>query len=263
VRLTLPRRAGIWPFLVLALAIGTAAFLAPRSDLPLSYHNFADQRPWLGIPNFGAVASNALFFLAGLCGLIFLSRKTSPKQFLDGRERWPYVFFFLGLLLTAFGSTYYHLAPDNARLVWDRLPMTIAFMALVAALIGERVNVTLGLGLLPLLTATGVGSVMAWRLTVLQGAADLRFYAAVQLYAVCALLLALLLPPRYTRGGDLAMVAGLYVLAKISETADRQIFSFGHLVSGHTLKHLAAGSAGFWILGMLLKRQAIPHQGTR
>lgn len=262
-RLTLPRRAGIWAFLVLALVIGTAAFLAPRTDLPLSYHDFADQRPWLGVPNFGDVASNALFFLAGLCGLIFLSRKTSHQQFLDARERWPYVFLFLGLLLTAFGSTYYHLAPDNARLVWDRLPMTIAFMALVAALIAERVNVTLGLWLLPLLTAMGVGSVIAWRSTVLEGAADLRFYAGVQLYSVFALLLALLLPPRYTRGSDLAMVAGLYVLAKISETADRQIFSLGHIVSGHTLKHFAAGLSGFWILRMLEKRQAIPHHGTR
>jgi hypothetical protein len=53
-------------------------------------------------------------------------------------------------------------------------------------------------------------------------------------------------------------VFGFYVLAKIFETADRQIFSSDqHTISGHTLKHLAAGAAGFWILGMIRKRQ--PH----
>jgi hypothetical protein len=86
---------------------------------------------------------------------------------------------------------------------------------------------------------------------------DLRFYAAVQLYALLALLAALLLPPRYSRGSDLLVVAGFYVLAKILEAADRQIFSLGNLLSGHTLKHLAAGAAGIWVLRMLKKRYPI------
>jgi hypothetical protein len=77
----------------------------------------------------------------------------------------------------------------------------------------------------------------------------------VQVYSLLALFLVFLLPPRYTRGSDLLAVAGLYVLAKIFESADRPIFSLGHLVSGHTLKHLAAGLAGFWILRMLQKRR--------
>jgi hypothetical protein len=132
-------------------------------------------------------------------------------------------------------------------------------MPLVAALIAERVNVTLGLWLLPILIAVGVGSVLQWHFSEQQGAGDLRFYAAVQLYALLALLAALLLPPRYSRGSDLLVVAGLYVLAKVSETADRPIFSWGHLMSGHTLKHLAAGAAGFSILRMLERRRPIEH----
>jgi len=72
-----------------------------------------------------------------------------------------------------------------------------------------------------------------------------------------ALLAALLLPPRYTRGSDLLVVASFYVLAKVLEAADRQIFSLGNLLSGHTLKHLAAGAAGLWILRMLRKRRPI------
>lgn len=261
--LALPKRSGVWLFLVLAIIVGAAALFAPRFDLPPSYHHFADQRRWLGVPNFDDVASNILFLLSGLCGLTFLARKTSAQQFLDQRERWPYVFVFLGLILTAFGSAYYHVAPDNVRLVWDRLPMTMVFMPLVAAMIAERVNVKLGLGLLPILTVLGIGSVILWRSTVLHGSGDLRLYAAVQIYAVLALFTALLLPPRYTRSSDILVVAALYALAKICETADRRIFSLGHIVSGHTLKHLTAGLAGFWILRMLQKRQTIQSQLAR
>ncbi len=60
-RLMLSRRAGIWPFLALAVAVATAALLVPRTPQPLSYHQFADQRSWFGIPNFGDVASNIVF----------------------------------------------------------------------------------------------------------------------------------------------------------------------------------------------------------
>ncbi len=258
-RRMLSRRAVIWLFLALAISLGTATLLFPRTPQPLSYHQFADTRSWLGIPNFSDVASNLLFLVSGMWGLVFLSRKSSREQFIDVHERWPYVFIFLGLLLTAFGSAYYHLAPDNARLVWDRLPMTVVFMPLVAALIAERISVKLGLRLLPVLTAIGIGSVLQWYSSEQQGAGDLRFYLAVQLYAVLALFIAFLLPPRYTRGTDLLVVGALYVVAKICEAADRQIFSLGRLVSGHTLKHLAAGIAGVSILRMLQKRQPVPQ----
>jgi len=257
----LSSRSSIWVFLTLAAAVGIATLFVPRTPQPLSYHHFADRRSWLGIPNFGDVASNILFLVAGFWGLTFLCRKSSQERFIDARERWPYVFIFLGLLLTACGSAYYHLAPDNARLVWDRLPMTVVFMPLVAAMIAERVSVKLGLCLVPVLIAVGIGSVLQWHLSEQQGAGDLRFYAAVQLYALLALLAALLLPPRYTRGSDLLVVAGLYVLAKICEEADHQIFSLGSFLSGHTLKHLAAGAAGLGILRMLQKRQPIPQHG--
>jgi hypothetical protein len=247
----------LWPFLALAVAIGIAALFVPRTPQPLSYHHFADQRTWLGVPNFGDVASNLLFLWAGLWGLAFLTGKSSRGQFLDPRERWPYAFVFLGLVLTAFGSAYYHLAPDNARLVWDRLPMTMVFMPLVAALITERIDVRFGLWLLPVLIAIGVGSVLEWHLSEQRGSGDLRFYAAVQLYALLALLTALLLSPRYSRGSDLLVVASFYVLAKVLEAADRHIFSLGNLLSGHTLKHLAAGAAGIWVLRMLRQRRPV------
>jgi hypothetical protein len=254
------RRAGIWLVVASTLLVAAAAMFAPRFDAPATYHDFADKRAWLGIPNFADVASNFLFALAGFWGLLALSAKSSRVKFVDSRERWPYRIVFVGLFLTAFGSAYYHLAPENARLVWDRLPMILAFMPLVAALIAERISVPAGVWLLPVLTAVGIASVLQWRASVVNGAGDLRFYAAVQVYAVLILPVMLLLPPRYTRSSDFAVVFGLYVLAKIFESADRQIFSLGQVVSGHTLKHLAAGVAGLWIVRMLRNRNTMQKQ---
>lgn len=246
------------PLLLLAPAVVIAiiALLLAPIPQPLTYHNFADHRAWLGIPNFGDVFSNLPFAIVGIWGLIVLFTPGKTK-FLDSRERWPYFVMFASLILTAWGSAYYHLAPDNGRLVWDRIPIMIVFMALLAAVIAERVSVNAGLMLFPVLEAVGVASVLYWRSSELRGHGDLRFYAAVQVYAILILLLALLLPPNYTRGSDFAVVVGFYALAKILEEGDRRVFAVGHLVGGHTLKHVAAAAAGYWVLRMLTKRQLI------
>ena len=252
------RRAGVWLLIAFTAAVCVGAALFPRTPQPLAYHDFADKRAWQGIPNFGDVISNVAFAIAGAWGLTWLTSRAARERFVEGRERWAYGAVFLGLLLTAFGSSYYHLAPDNARLVWDRLPMTIAFMGLVSAMIAERIAVKRGVQLLPLLLLVGMASVLWWWRTESVGAGDLRFYAAVQVYAVLVLPIFLLLPPRYTRSGDFLVVFALYILAKVFETCDRQIYSLTkNAVSGHTLKHLAAGVAGVWILRMLQKRKAI------
>jgi hypothetical protein len=220
----------------LTAIVAVAACLAPRIAQPESYHHFADRRGRLGIANFGDVASNVAFAVAGIWGLFALLQKPARVEFVEARERWPYFVLFVGLLLTAWGSSYYHLAPDNARLVWDRLPMTIGFMSLVAAIIAERIDVKAGLALLPVLLIIGIASVLQWHVSEVRGEGDLRFYGAVQVYAVLMVLVALLMQPRYTRTYDLAIVGGFYVLAKILETEDHAIFGHGHVVSGHTLK---------------------------
>lgn len=246
------------PLLLIGVAIVIAiiALLLPPIPQPLSYHNFSDHRAWLDVPNFGDVVSNLPFAIVGAWGLIFLFTSCAGR-FADPRERWLYVVMFGGLILTAIGSGYYHLAPDNARLVWDRIPIMIVFMALLAAVIAERIGVRAGLWLFPMLQAAGVGSVLLWRASELRGHGDLRFYAAVQVYSILVLLLMLLFPARYTRGSDFAVVVGFYVLAKILEETDRSVFSLGHVVSGHTLKHLAAAAASYWILRMLQKRELL------
>lgn len=254
------RRTALWVLAVVTVILVATAIFLPRFPQPQSYHAFADQRRLFGIPNFWNVVSNVPFAIVGFWGLLYLSRLTpsdvSPR-FVDSRERWPYVILFAGLVLTAFGSSYYHWHPDNATLVWDRLPMTIVFMSLIAALVAERINLRIGLWLLPVLLLIGISSVLQWYWSELRGAGDLRFYATVQAYSVMFLLLVLLCPPRYTRGRDLAIVAGLYVLAKLLETFDKPIFACGHLISGHTLKHLAGAFSGYWILRMLQRRRPV------
>ena len=154
-----------------------------------------------------------------MIGLLFLGTTAAKQNFVDSRERWPYVFVFLGLFLTAFGSSYYHLHPTNATLLWDRLPMTVAFIGIVAALIAERISVRIGLiSLVPLLLI-GAASPVQWYVSELHGRGDLRFYAAVQLCAVLALPFFLFFfSPRYSRGSDFAVVAAFYILAKLLET---------------------------------------------
>jgi dsRNA-gated channel SID-1 len=252
----LPRSNAPLLLIFVAVAVAFVALLFPAIPQPLSYHNFADHRSWLGVPNFGDVISNVPFAIVGVWGVIFLFRPRG-RNFADPRERWLYVVMFAALILTAFGSSYYHLAPDNARLVWDRIPIMMVFMALLAAVIAERVSVTVGVALFPVLEIVGVASVFTWRAGELRGHGDLRFYAAVQVYAVLILLLTLLLPPKYTRGSDFVVVVGFYALAKILEEFDHHVFSVGCIVSGHTLKHLAAAAASYWILRMLQKRRLI------
>jgi tryptophan-rich sensory protein len=133
--------------------------------------------------------------------------------------------------------------------------MTIAFMAMVAAIIAERISLRAGLWLLPILLLVGMGSVLQWYLSEARGAGDLRFYAAVQTYSALVLLLALTFPKRYTHSSALAVVVGLYALAKALESLNKPIFAAGHIVSGHTLKHLAAAAASYWILRMVERRQ--------
>ena len=230
-----------------------AALLLPAMAQPVAYHDFADHRKMFGVPNFLDTVSNLGFLVAGLAGLSVVFRPRTCFEF--NEERWPYAIFFAGMLLTAFGSGYYHLAPDNERLFWDRLPMTIAFMSLVAAQVVERISLRLGLTLLVPMLLVGAGSVIYWRMTERAGAGNVMPYGVLQGYSVVIMILIERFhPSRYRRGVDIYWVFAAYVVAKLLETFDRQFFALGHLVSGHTLKHLAAAGAGYFVCRMLWLR---------
>jgi hypothetical protein len=221
-----------------------------------AYHRFADSRAFLGVDNAADVLSNFAFLVVGVMGLLLLWRgRAESQRFSTAEEMWPYWVFFCAVALTAFGSAYYHLAPDDARLVWDRLPMSVAFMALVAAVLAERVDVKLGVKLLFPLAVIGVATVLYWA-----SVDDLRPYLLVQYGSIAAVLaLSALFPSRYTRGEMIFAAAALYAVAKVLEAQDRAVFEFtGGGVSGHTLKHLLAATALYLVLWSVQRR--MPRQ---
>jgi hypothetical protein len=249
------RRRAVTLVLVLLAAAGLPLLWASPIPQDPAYHAFADQRAWGGVANAQNVLSNLPFLLVGGLGLASLRHGAARQSLVDPRERAPYTVFFAGVALTAVGSAYYHLAPDNARLVWDRLPMTLAFMGLFAALLGERLGAAAGRRLLAPLLAIGLASVVVWDLTERRGHGDLRLYALVQFFPLLAVpVLACCTPSRYTRGGDLGLALALYLVAKVFELFDRSIFALGHVVGGHALKHLAAAGSTYVVLRMLERR---------
>jgi hypothetical protein len=233
-----------------------AAVLAPAMPQWLSYHNFADAREMLGVPNFLNVGSNAAFLVVGIIGLCVTLSERAQFQF--NIERWPYIVFFLGVLFTAAGSGYYHLAPDNARLFWDRLPMTVAFMGLISSQIVDRISIRAGIALLLPMLLVGAASVLYWRMTENAGVGNVMPYGILQGYAVVVLLaMTVLMPSRYTQGKYLYWVFAWYLVSKLFETFDQRVFLVGHVVSGHTLKHLAAAASGIPVYLMLLRRTPV------
>lgn len=253
-------RALLFALVSIIVVLWTA--LRPRFGQDPSYHRFADARLLLGVPNAFDVLSNLAFAAVGIAALLFLGRR--PDAFVDRREGLPWIVLFVGVALTSVGSAWYHLAPDNARLVWDRLPMTLGFMGLFAALLAERVSVRMGLALLPALLLAGLTSVVYWHVTETAGRGDLRPYFLVQFYPLLAILLLLaVFPARYTGATNLLVALAFYLAAKVAESYDAAIYGFGGLVSGHTVKHLLAALGAWWLLRMLRYRAPVPAQAIR
>jgi Ceramidase len=227
--------------LVLMLASLFGLFLLPPIAQNQNYHDFADQRTLFGIPNFWNVISNIPFIGIGAVGLWQFGRSQAT------------MLLFLGIFLTGFGSAYYHVEPSDQTLFWDRLPMAIGFMAIFAIVVEERVDQRVGAFLLWPMTAIGVFSLLLWRWT-----GDLRLYAWVQFFPCLALpFIFLLFAPRFSGTIYWLIAAILYGLAKLFEFYDSAIYSAGVILSGHTLKHIAAAAACGALLRYFQKRQPI------
>jgi hypothetical protein len=206
------------------------------------YHHFADQRTWLGIDHAADVLSNLGFAAVAIYGLRLLGRDDAHSVLSEGI--WGYRLFFCALALTAFGSSWYHLAPDNARLVFDRLPIALACAGLLAAVWRETLGSPRWLVLM--LGVAALASVAWWRYTDLQGTGDLRPYLLLQLLplVLIPLLQHLAARPRKERLMFAAAIT-LYVVAKMCELADQPLLEAFVLMSGHTLKHLLATLAAY------------------
>lgn len=229
-------------YVLLALAaliiISIIGASAPIEQNP-EYHNFSDAREILKISNFWNVVSNLPFLMVGILGLVKLQS--------DDIVRKQYIFFFMGISLVAFGSAYYHLNPNNDTLVWDRLPMTIGFMALFSALISEFIHLRIGKRILFPAMAIGFLSVLYWVV-----AKDLSIYLVVQFFPMLATPVVLIFfRSRYNMVTGYWLLLLAYVIAKVFEIYDHETHDLLGFISGHSLKHLFA-ALGIYML--ILKR---------
>jgi hypothetical protein len=243
----LQRKLRLWILAGVAIIAIIALPFLPRIPQDPAYHNFADDRAILSIANFWNVVTNLPFLLVGVAGLTAF-RSDRRIAIAPGLRR-SYAVFLIGVVLVSFGSSYYHYAPSNASLVWDRLPMTISFMALLVIVAGDSIlPMSAEKFLLPLLLL-GSGSVGYWYATELMGAGDLRFYGIVQFLPMVLLLLILVLfGMKSLRVGFLWATLATYGLAKIAEHFDEAIYAATSAISGHSIKHVLAALATFWIV---------------
>jgi hypothetical protein len=242
----------------IVIGISIAAFVAMGFVGPLAqdpnYHAFADARRMYDVPNFWNVVTNFPFCVIGILGVnaVINSRpgwsgfKSRPVQELNLS---CYVFF-IGIFFCGIGSAYYHWNPNSATLVWDRLPMTIAFMGFFSLLIGDSISTKAGKQVLIPFVLIGLMSIVYWKFS-----GDLRLYAIVQfLPGILAPLMLLF----YKQQSGLAKyywtMILFYALAKIFEACDKQIFTMLDL-SGHSLKHLFAAMVPLTLWLGLRKKQ--------
>jgi hypothetical protein len=250
----------LYPLLGIAVvAVIVMLFVVPPFEQPPWYHDFADQRCLCGVPHALNVLSNLPFVVVGVWGVFYLLCHARLPGVQEAYERWTYMFFFLFIALTGVGSAYYHYAPDNERLLWDRLPLAVAIMTLFALVIGEHIDRRAGPWLLVPLVLLGAASVIYWHQSERYDAGDMRPYLLVQFLPLLLLPFILwLFPSRYTRSADLGAMLALYVVAKILEILDREFYACGQIVSGHTLKHLTAGFGAYMVLHMIERRRPVP-----
>ena len=230
-------RSSIAILAVAAAAIAGMFWIDPIPQDP-AYHAFADTRKLADVANAWNVLSNLPFVAVGVYGLATLRRLASPQL------RTHYLVLAAGIALVALGSAWYHLEPSTRSLVWDRLPMTVAFMALFTGVIADRFSWVAGRALLWPSIAAGAASIAWWLRTEMMGAGDLRFYALVQFLPMLLIPLMLLLRPgQWLRAPWLWAGLGAYLAAKLAEYFDVAIYSGLGFVSGHSLKHLLAAVA--------------------
>ncbi len=218
---------------------------------PLDYHSFADQRTLLRVPNFWNVVSNTPFFFIGWYGLWSAYNHWSIRQTLTIKLL-PIVLS-LGILATSLGSGYYHWSPDNDTLVWDRLPMTLMFMALFSLVAFDFCNTKIGTITFWISIFAGILSVAYWKWSEAQGFGDLRPYILIQFFPLVALpFLFGFFPKTVTYGKLVFGTFAFYIFAKICEHFDIFIYNITQQIwSGHTIKHLLAGVALFFVVRLL------------
>jgi len=245
-----------WLMLAVTLVASIGIFFVPAISQDPAYHLFVDHRHILGVDNFWNVASNLPFITLGVSGLVLtFAVKARQAWGMIGRESTSlFVTFFVGILLTGIGSSYYHANPNNLNLVWDRLPMTISFMAFFCMVIGYHASMPLARKLLLPLVVGGLASVGYWWYTEGQGHGDLRPYVLVQfLPMVLVPILISKTKADFLKSKTIWLVISYYAAAKACEQWDGAIYELFLYLSGHSIKHLVA-ALGAYVVYVHVKR---------
>ncbi|MCF6300129.1 MAG: ceramidase [Proteobacteria bacterium] len=239
---------------VCLLALVAMFFIDPIPQDP-NYHLFVDTNTFFGVNNFYNVISNIPFLIVGWLGMWGLMKKTIVS--IDTDNSMAYMVFFAGVFLVGFGSSWYHYNPNTATLVWDRLPMTIAFMAFFCILWSEFIDSKSGKKLLIPLILLGVVSIFYWDYTESIEQGDLRWYAVVQfLPLVLTPFILVFFKSSWSHNSYFVWFLFFYILAKVTEYFDAEFFNFTVYLSGHSIKHLLAATGVFIFLSQLKKRTA-------
>lgn len=238
-----------------AALVTAAVFLfVPAIPQDPAYHLFLDTRDLFGIANFWNVISNLPFLVVGAAGLVLVNRH-AERACVESAAI-AYKVFFAGIFLTAFGSSWYHLAPSNEALLWDRLPMTIGFAGLLSIIVAEFVSANAARRLLIPLLIVGFASVEYWAWTESRGVGDLRPYAIVQFLPIMLIPVILLTHrPAFGDARYFWWMLVFYATAKLFEFFDAQIFALGGAISGHSLKHVVAAMTPAVFLYALSRRR--------
>jgi hypothetical protein len=228
------------PFFLLIIVIILSLFgwgYIPLRDAP-SLFDYADKRSFFHIPFSLDVLSNIPFLIVGLYGF---------KKVYNNKNELFYFGLFLSLssTLTAFSSAYFHWNPTPDTLIFDRLTMTFGFSSIISVIIADRINLKLGHYLLALLIPIGLFTVLGyhWDILSLRPYILLQYGGIVYCLIACFLLKANLLNNKIFLAG-----VGLYIVAKVFEHFDHQIFKITGIISGHSLKHLVAAGAIYTFL---------------
>ena len=245
---------------LLAVLLGLVAvgIFGPHVAQPLHQHVFADQRMWAGIPFAMDVLSNLAFAAWGIAGLACVHGLVKRKPI--NTEHALTGLFFAGLVITAAASSWYHLQPDDAGLGIDRLGMVLAFAGLlglaIASRVSHRAGVAVGaavlmLGPLSIWFWLASGNVLPWLVIQLNGMALMLWMAVVKPLPGA-------LPVCW------GVVVAVYACAKLLELADHQIYELtGHLVSGHSLKHLIASLTAWPVIAGVVLAFSVSQNAGR
>jgi hypothetical protein len=234
----------LWGFVAALLVLAMALPGMPQDP---DYHQFADARTLMGVPRAMDVLSNIPFLVLGGIGLVYHLK--GRLAYSNSAMRTSGLVFFLGFVLTAVGSAYYHLDPNNWGLAWDRMGMVVAFAGALGLLAAHRVSIRAANLLLPMALAGGVLSV-AW----FAATDSITPYLIVQFGGIGLVAGASWLPT-HGKGPNWAALIAAYALAKVLEMEDSEVFRLTQgVVSGHTLKHVFAALAVLAVLLPLSRR---------